>query len=395
MAFCSDLYLYHCYDVCDHCQCVEEIMSVTSLSCMEENKQVVATAEAGIDLGKLVASIWKQRYLYVVTCTIGVIIGVVVAVSLPKTFESEVVLAPEVSSSSGLSSNLSELASMVGVDIGKGSGTSVDAIYPELYPEIVGSSPFVARLFDIRVSTQDGQLQDMLLYDYLTQHQTITWWDKAIGATVAFIMNKKPHAAAGKRKTNPLRFTEDEDEVAKFVRSLVRCQVDRKTSIITISTTAQDPLVAATLTDSVQRLLQEYVTEYRTKKSRADLEYTQKLFAEAKVGFEKAQQAYSAYADAHTDLMLESYITKRDELEQEMQLRYNIYNQLSQQVQSGLAKVQENTPAFTQIQPAEVPALKAGPKRAMIVLIWLLVAVFGTTVYALVKDIRSDKKSAA
>lgn len=361
---------------------------------MMEDKKITQAEEAnGIDLGKLVLSLWKHWKLYVVTGSVALVLGVVVAISLPNYYQSEVVLAPEISSGSGLSSNLSDLASMVGVDIGKGSGTSVDAIYPELYPEIISSSPFVAELFDIRVTTQDGSLKNILFYDYLTQHQASPWWSKAIEATVAFVLQNKPKGKGQERKTNPLHFTKEEASVAMGIKSVVRCQVDRKTSIITITATAQDPLVAATIADSVQVRLQNYVTQYRTKKSRADLQYAEKLFAEAKDAFEKAQKAYSNYADSHTDLLLESFITKRDELEQEMQLRYNIYNQLSQQVQGAQAKVQENTPAFTQIQPAEVPVLKAGPKRSVIVLMWLLAAFFGTTVYALVKEMGSDKKS--
>jgi capsular polysaccharide biosynthesis protein len=59
------------------------------------------------------------------------------------------------------------------------------------------------------------------------------------------------------------------------------CEVDKKTNVITITVTDQDPLIAATVADSVQIYLQRAITEYRTKKARVDLEYVDKLFAEA------------------------------------------------------------------------------------------------------------------
>jgi hypothetical protein len=50
------------------------------------------------------------------------------------------------------------------------------------------------------------------------------------------------------------------------------------------------------------------------------------------------------------------------------------------------AKVQEETPAFTTLQPATVPILKDGPKRSRICLIFLFLAFLATTAYALHKE---------
>lgn len=358
---------------------------------MAEEKEVQGK-EKGIDLAVVFQALWKRRRLFAITLSIGLVFGIVFSFSIPKTFESKAILAPEVSAASGLSSNLSDLASMVGVQIGSSSGASVDAIYPELYPDIVGSSPFIAELFDISVSTKNGELKNITLYEYLEKHQASPWWSKMMGGLVKLLGGKKPETPADARQTNALQFSKEEEEVAKTVRNMMLCSVDRKTSIITITVTAQDPLVAATVADSVQRRLQEYVTNYRTKKARADLEYTEKLYVQAKKDYDAAQKAYSDYADANSDLLLESLITKRDELESEMQLRFNIYNQLTQQVQMAKAKVQENTPAFTQIQPAQIPVLKAGPKRGIIIVIWFLLAFFCTTIYATVTEIRLKDK---
>ena len=44
----------------------------------------------------------------------------------------------------------------------------------------------------------------------------------------------------------------------------------------------QDPQVAATVADTVQARLKEYITEYRTSKARRLLEYAEKLRKEAR-----------------------------------------------------------------------------------------------------------------
>ena len=69
-----------------------------------------------------------------------------------------------------------------------------------------------------------------------------------------------------------------------------------------------------------------------------------------------------------------------------MQLQFNAYNTLAQQMQMAEAKVQEDTPAFTTLQSATVPVKKAGPVRSKMVLMFLFLVFIGTTAYILYKE---------
>jgi uncharacterized protein involved in exopolysaccharide biosynthesis len=84
---------------------------------------------------------------------------------------------------------------------------------------------------------------------------------------------------------------------------------------------------------------------------------------------------YASYSDANEDLILQSFKSKQDELENEMQLRYNIYNQSVQQLQMAKAKIQESTPAFTTIQGASVPIKASSRPRSMIVVLYILLGI--------------------
>ena len=117
----------------------------------------------------------------------------------------------------------------------------------------------------------------------------------------------------------------------------------------------------------------------------------QKLCTDAKAQYTKAQQLYSSYSDANEDVILTSFKTKQEEMENEMQLRYNIYNQCAQQLQMAKAKVQERTPAFTVIKPATVPLKKDGPKRMTIIIAHIFAAFVFTSIYVLYRD--ASKKS--
>ena len=130
-----------------------------------------------------------------------------------------------------------------------------------------------------------------------------------------------------------------------------------------------------------------FITDYRTKKSRIDYEFYKKLTAEAKHEYEKARQKYASFSDANMDIVLESYRAKRDDLENDMQLKYNTYSTLNTQLQAAMAKVQENTPAFTTLTNATVPIKPAGPKRMIFVAAMLFLATIGTITHLFHKEL--------
>ena len=127
-----------------------------------------------------------------------------------------------------------------------------------------------------------------------------------------------------------------------------------------------------------------------------DEQYYKKLLDEAKQDYERARRLYGSYADANTDVTLESFRAKQEDLENDMQLKFNTYSTLMTQYQAAKAKVQERTPAFTVVKGAAVPVKPTGPKRMLFVLGMVILAFFGTIAYLLKEDIKHfllpDKK---
>lgn len=336
---------------------------------MEENKQQQPVEEQEIDLLELARKLWDARRLIIKWCVIGAVVGLVVAFSIPKEYTTTVKLAPELQGSKPSSGGLSSLASMAGINLN--SMNTVDAVYPELYPDVVSSIPFATELFDVPVTDLEGELQTTV-YDYLSEHTRAPWWSavlslpgKIIGWTLSLFKEDETPKEGG---FDLFQLTKDEMGVVKALNERVGCSVDSKSYVITLSVTMQDPLVAATLTDTVMTNLQRYITDYRTNKSRNDLAYTQKLFDEARENYYSAQQAYARYMDQNQNVVLRSVRTEQERLQNEMNLAYNVYSQTAQQLQMAKAKVQENTPVYAVLQPATVP-LKASKPSKMITLI--------------------------
>lgn len=336
---------------------------------------------------KLWEDVKKHRKLYYKVLPLTFIVAAILTLSIPNYYNCTVMLAPEMSGVSGKTSSLASLASSFGVNLG-GAASGADALMPTLYPDLINSVSFKASLFPVKVQREeDNEESDtlgvMTYYDYLKDGQKAPWWSEGMKALFSiFKTDDEPETG----KVNPFKLTKEQYQIVQAMEKTVVCDVDKKTMVITINVTDQDPLIAATMADSVQRRLQSFITEYRTSKARVDLDYNRKLFAEAKERYEKARREYADYADSNQKLFLQAGRTRLTDLENEMNLQYRSYSQVAAQLQLAEAKVQEETPAFTELQPASVPLKKTGPKRAQTCLIFLFLAFLGTTAYVLHKE---------
>lgn len=297
------------------------------------------------------------------------VIGLIFAFGTPKTYKSTVILAPE-ESGAGFSGSISSLASMVGMNMK--IGQTGDALYPEIYPDLVQSTDFIVGLFDIIV-TKDKSGESMPYYDYLEKHQKIALADYPKTMILNLVRKlKTPEAKRGEgEKPDPFHLTKIEYEIYKLITSNITCSVDKKTDVITITVKDQDPLIAATLADSVQQHLQKAITDYRTKKARIDMEYMQTLFDEAKQDYDDARHRYAVAADANINVMRQTYKQHVDDLESDLEMKKEIYSTVVEQLQIAKAKVQERTPAFTIIQRASVPIKHSNIPKLVTLIIWM------------------------
>jgi len=351
---------------------------------MSEN-EYIEQEESSIDFGQIFAVLKKYKRLYYKVLSIVFVVACIFTLGLRNYYTCEVKLSPELSTKSSRTSGLAALATQFGMNLGSNM-MATEALFPTLYPDLMNSVDFKASLFNVPVHKKDST-RIISYYDYLAYEQKQSWWGAAISAPFKVLAELiLQEDTIDQHKVNPFMLTKEQSEIVKVIDKKVVCDVDKKTMVITINVTDQDPLICATIADSVQRRLQNFITDYRTKKAKVDLEYNRKLFKEAKARYDKARQLYASYSDANQDMILQSYKTKLIDLENEMQLQFNNYNAVAQQLQLAEAKVQEETPAFTTLQSATVPVKKAGPSRAKMVLIFLFLAFLGTTVYILNKE---------
>lgn len=339
-----------------------------------------------IDIVAIVKKVIKDKWSLLVFFIIFAVLGVAVALMTPRTYSTDVVVAPELSSGS-MPEGLSDIASMVGVDLNNGNKSSVDAIYPQIYPDVISSNDFIVQLFNIPVTTE-GAKNSKTYFDHITKDAKKGFWDYPktwMGNIVKKITGKKDTTNLADASTviDPVHLSKVQSDIRDAIRSQVTCVVDKKTNVITITAKDFDRFVSAEVADTVQKRLRNYIIEYRTKKFKQDVAYAQSLVDTAEAKYVKTRNAYTAFAEANTDVTQESFVTKRDEMENNMQMRYTNYTQALQQLQVAQAKLREHTPVFTVIQEASVPFKPSGTPRSLIVLGYVLAGLFFDAIWVL------------
>lgn len=360
-----------------------------------DNPQMIEQEDSAIDFGKIFQDLLKHKKLFYKVLPITFFMAAFITLSIPNYYDCTVKLSPEMTSSTQ-NNSLASLASSFGFDIGKvGGGMGTEALFPTLYPELMNSTDFKTSLFHVLVTIEGDKDEGepdraMSYYDYLEKEQKMPWWSVAIRGTVKWITSffKEKQDSVG---LNPFRLTKKQAEIVKDLDKKIVCDVDKKTMVITINVTDQNPVICATMADTVKNRLQNFITEYRTSKARVDLEYNQKLFKEAKERYEKARQKYAEFMDTNHDIILHTVRQKQTDLENDMQLQYNAYTTVASHLIAAEAKVQQDTPAFTTLQSATVPVKKSGPKRVIICLAFLFLAFCCTSAWILYKE--DDLKS--
>lgn len=345
---------------------------------MEEKKNI-----APINFVDIFKKLWPHRKTYYKVLPATLIITYLITVCVPRYYKCSVSLAPEPTGPS-TSGSLSSLASSFGLGSLSKLG-NMDALNVEIYPDILRSNDFVAELMMVEVTTKKGNYKGNY-YTYLRDKQDAAWWDVVKAKISEWIKPTPKDAASGKEKLDVFNLTKLQSDIFSSAAGKIKCNVDKKTDVVTITVQDQDPLVSATMANATCKKLQDFITTYRTNKAHIDYEYYKKLTEESKAAYVKARQQYVTYADANMDVNLTSFKAKEEDLENEMQLKYNVYTAMTTQMQAAAAKLQEATPAFTVIQSATVPNKPAGPKRTMISLGMMILAFIIISARILIKS---------
>lgn len=353
----------------------------------EDSFELEEGGNLNIDFKKYIDRLKDNKKIILIWTLVAIVLGVVIALTTPRKYSTMSKLAPELSNNAvNRLTSLSQLAGLNSTILG-----TTDAVYPMVYPDIISSTAFVVDLFETPVSfVRNKELKDTTLYGYMLNYQK-----KSLLGTVMSVPGSVIGWAKGLLKKSEeqepcdtldsFHLSKEQFRVAKKIRQSLEATIDKKTMVVTIVVSMQDPVVSATVSKAVNDNLRKYVTRYRTQKAKQDLAYYQRLFDDAKQDYFEAQNRYARYVDYNQGVIRQSVRVEMTRLQNEVNLKYSLYSNISQQLQNAQAKVQQETPVFVDVIPPTVPMKPSKPSRKMIVLVITFLGFIAACTYVIIK----------
>ena len=300
--------------------------------------------------------LFVDKYLktLIVAVTISVITGVLYSFTLIKKYEAKVSLLPEYGTSKRGSFSL----------LGAGlNGEGAEKLQPDLYPNIMQSSPFGEYLLKQTVTDQDNKSYKSLLDFMKAQRKP---------GLLSGLFSSAPKA---KKKENKLKrdgilsYSLQQQSNISSAISLLSAEVDQKSGVIQISAETVDPFVSAIIVKAAQKYLVDYVEEYRSSKASQREGLLADRVKEAKARLRTAEYALQSYRDHNRNIFSNTAKIEEQRLQAEYVLSESLYSDLIRRYEQAKISVKEERPVFKVLEPVKVPLAKSSPKRLRIGLI--------------------------
>ncbi|MFW5803809.1 MAG: GNVR domain-containing protein, partial [bacterium] len=285
---------------------------------------------------------------------------------------------------------LAQFGGLAGINLGGAQPGEI--ISPQLYPNIVHSTPFMLNILEHTVYFSNDD-KEYKIYDYFSgiyksslmgniKEYTIGLPGKILG-----LFRIKEQAADSlnvRTKEGPIKLSKKQHDIINGLKDRLNISLDEETGIIKVSTVMPDPYAAAELADLIVKDMTSYIIDYKISKAQVDLAFVQVQYEDAKNRFEKAQEKLAGFRDKNFNVVSARARTEEERLQAEYDLAFNVYNGLAQQLEQSKIEVQEKTPVFKVVDEAKVPVEKSKPRILRILIICIFIGFSLGTVIRLI-----------
>ena len=331
--------------------------------------------EKGIDLIALVKGLWDGRKTVIIWTCAFMVIGLLAALFMQRKYTVSTVMVPQMDTPS--KSSLNSLASLAGSDLS--AMTAGSEISPLIYPQIVGSVPFMKELIYTPLHYEEVDTAvSMFTYTYdILSHTVIA----LIGKYTIGLPSVIKDAIKGKKddivlpessqtdSPKPIVLTKDEFDLIEEIREKVYLNIDKKEGFITLTVKGMEPIQTTELAMKAQQLLQEEITRLKVEKSQSELDYIQARYDEVKKEAESYQERLAILTDRSQNMASQLDRIERERIQAKYTIANSIYNEMAKQLEQAKMQVKKDTPVFTVIQPVKVPN-KSSNSRVKTFIMW-------------------------
>ena len=354
----------------------------------QEQKEVAVKVmeDDSIDLVALLSQIWKGRKRILLVSMFFALMGLVVALITPNTYEASSVFITQTSGDKP-SSSLGGLASLAGINLGDLGSSS--GISPTLYPKILYSVPFKRAMLRATVIDEDNK---MTYGDYL-RNQPLSSLDKVKkyttglpGIVLSWFKEEEAEVVLEQDVSNNLPISSKEYGLLNSLDGRVNLSINEKEGFITLSVIDRKPEITAQVVAWAEQALQERILAYQVNKTKALFDFTEEQFLEKQQELFKLEDELAQFNEQNQNINSAFVQNQLRRLETEYNRLNAVYTELAQQKEQAALQLEKDTPIFSIIDPVVLPNEKASPKRALIIIIWSFLGFVLSIGSVLVKD---------
>ncbi|HBC3451399.1 TPA: LPS O-antigen length regulator [Vibrio parahaemolyticus] len=299
-----------------------------------------------IDLSELFKALWKGKWIIIATTFVFAIGSVLYALNLPNIYKADALLAPAESSNGGglskMAGQLGGLVALAGVNLGASESSQTD-----LAVQVMKSRQFVEAFIN--------------KHDLLVPLMAATDWDLANNKLILDEELYNSNTGEWLREPNGMRGATPTAQEAfeVFSKEVLNISQDKESGLYTVSVKSYSPYLAQQWVNWLIEDINKVMRERTIAETSQNLAYL------------NTQLQKTAVAD----------------------MQSTFYKLIEEQTKSlMLAEVQEEF-IFKVVDPAVIPEMSDGPKRALIcVLGSLLGGILGITTVLLISVLRKEDK---
>ncbi|MCS3677796.1 uncharacterized protein involved in exopolysaccharide biosynthesis [Salinibacter ruber] len=326
----------------------------------------------------------RHKTLIVRTVLVFALLGVTYALLAPEEFTSEARVVREAQTEGGglpggISGGLAGGLSGLGISL----GGAASGLTPAAFPDVLQSRE--VRLAVVRDTFRFPDAKRPMTYvEYVKRPPSalsrvldytllLPWTLKsALGQAIS----GSPAPAGTTETGDPIIPSEAEDEALEAISDKISASVDEETGLMTISTTAASPQLAASFTESFLDHFTTRIREIRTEKVRERLEFVEGRFEEAEQELEAAEDRLAQFLERNQNPTTASLQFRRNRLQRQVSFKEQLYSELQSQLTQTRLDLQRRQPVVTMVEEPVPPMQRSAPKRTLIVLLSLILGGF-------------------
>lgn len=326
---------------------------------------------------QLKARLWTERVAILRSALLLALAGAVLAFGSGSEYRAQMRVLPY---RSGGGQALAGLGAIAGLNLR--SGALDELITGDLYPEIAASTDFRVGLAHtpIRFSSLDTTATLAAYFSRLREPAPLEHVRRYTIGLPGLIRGggSRGLRPSGAKGDSIPAYDREFLSVLAEIQERVDVQTDRRTGVVVVSAEMPDPYAAADVVHrAAERLMQRVVT-LEAQKAREQLRFLSAQHTTIQARYQGAQRDLAHFQDRNRMLISATSNLEGERLRQERDLAYQLYQQVSTEVERARLKVSQDTPVFAVLEHPVVPASRHSPRRgALLVLFTALGGLIG------------------